>query len=156
MRTKRINIALRSEVYEIIEKNTERYLVTVHSFVRCCDRQLFGSFRGNRDRNGFCRLLSPRARACAEHRSGRRYPSLLLPVIQGSSLLLVDSTTLRLFFSADSTYDSSATALSYNGDTMTPGSEGNYILSNYSKSGTLGDVVTALYDYSVKSGACFG
>ncbi len=39
---------------------------------------------------------------------------------------------------------------------MTPGSEGNYILSNYSKSGTLGDVVTALYDYSVKSGACFG
>ena len=73
-----------------------------------------------------------------------------------ASLLLVDSTTLRLFFSADSTYDSAAAALSYNGDTMTPGSEGNYILSNYSKSGTLGDVVTALYDYSVKSGACFG
>ena len=38
---------------------------------------------------------------------------------------------------------------------MTPGSEGNYILSNYSKSGTLGDVVTTLYDYSAKSGACF-
>ena len=110
----------------------------------------------------------------------------------GSSLLLTDSTTLRLFFSKDENYDSSTTTLSCNGKTLSPGSKGNYItfditgiaapdvldnqtvtfskgsnslvaefcirnyISNkYNTGGTLGDVVTALHDYSVKASAYF-
>lgn len=110
----------------------------------------------------------------------------------GSSLLLTDSTTLRLFFSKDENYDSSTTTLSRNGKTLSPGSKGNYItfditgiaapdvldnqtvtfskgsnslvaefcIRNYisnkhNTGGTLGDVVTALHDYSVKASAYF-
>ena len=110
----------------------------------------------------------------------------------GSSLLLTDSTTLRLFFSKDENYDSSTTTLSCKGKTLSPGSKGNYItfditgiaapdvldnqtvtfskggnslvaefcirnyISNkYNTGGTLGDVVTALHDYSVKASAYF-
>lgn len=110
----------------------------------------------------------------------------------GSSLLLTDSTTLRLFFSKDENYDSSTTTLSCNDKTLSPGSKGNYItfditgiaapdvldnktvtfskggnslvaefcirnyISNkYNTDGTLGDVVTALHDYSVKASAYF-
>ncbi len=107
----------------------------------------------------------------------------------GSSLLLNDDTTLRLFFKKTESF-SSAPTLSCNGNVLSQGTKGeyltydlafipapnvldthsvaisngtnsttgsftirNYILNNYSKEGTLGDVVTALYDYSVKSSA---
>lgn len=109
----------------------------------------------------------------------------------GSSLILNDTTTLRLFFSKDSNYDSTVT-LSCSDETLTPGSKGsfvtfdiegiaapditlnqavtfskggasstgtfstrNYILNNCGSGGTLGDVVTALYDYCVKSSTYF-
>lgn len=104
----------------------------------------------------------------------------------GSSLILNNDTTLRIFFSKTSDY-SSAPNLSCNGNPLTQGTKGsyityditgiaapnvlsthtvsfpdsttadftacNYILNNYQKSGALGDVVTALYDYSVKASA---
>lgn len=106
----------------------------------------------------------------------------------GSSLLLNDTTTLRLFFSKTGNFNTAPT-LTYNGQTLVQGTKGsyltydltgiaapdlwenkavslngsspvnfcvrNYVLNTYGKGGTLGNVVTALYDYYVKANAYF-
>ena len=104
----------------------------------------------------------------------------------GSSLILNNDTTLRIFFSKTEGFTAAPT-LTCGGKTLAQGTKGsyityditgiaapnvlnthtvtfpnnstanftacNYILNNYQKSGTLGAVVTALYDYSVKASA---
>lgn len=104
----------------------------------------------------------------------------------GSSLILNNDTTLRVFFSKTDGFTSAPT-LTCGGKTLAQGTKGsyityditgiaapnvlnthtvtfpnnstanftacNYILNNYQKSGTLGAVVNALYDYSVKASA---
>ena len=104
----------------------------------------------------------------------------------GSSLILSNDTTLRVFFSKTDGFTSAPT-LTCGGKTLAQGTKGsyityditgiaapnvlnthtvtfpnnstanftacNYILNNYQKSGTLGAVVNALYDYSVKASA---